>query len=451
MIIAIKWSVKIDSRAGIRNPRRAGIYRIKVYTSADTVSAWEDYRVGLAIITPVVFISPDTVGEKSQYTIGFTTSTQGALRPGKDYIYLDFPSETYIPANILTKHVTINGQNAFDVETFPRRNAITLTVPYGVQINDDSYVNIVFKNEAGIRNPDIPDEYQIAVSTTADKNEVKSKQYTVTKPSSTSSSRESDKPDIFLSTYRPEETTNMQITFKEGTLGDLRGDDKINLIFPVAYKIRGQLDPQYVTVNGREVEKLELIGQTLVLTVPYGVDLSAQELTEIKIDSQVGITNPDREGDYSLLLCSSLKYDQLFNYTVKISSTAIGNTGEKPSVELSSRKPGESSSYFVFFINNISGTLREGDTISLSFPTGTLVPQSLSRSFVKVNGKVPDRVRVAGNKVTLYLPEDLRIKENASITVLIEEMAGIENPRTAGGYNLVVETSLGYFALSARI
>jgi hypothetical protein len=198
----------------------------------------------------------------------------------------------------------------------------------------------------------------------------------------------------------------------------------------------------------REVEKLELIGQTLVLTVPYGVDLSAHELTEIKIGSQVGIKNPEKEGDYSLLLCSSLKYDQLFNYTVRISDTAIGNTGEKPSVELSSRKPGESSSYFVFFINNISGTLREGDTISLSFPTGTLMPGSLSRSFVKINGKVPDRVRVAGNKIILDLPEDIQLKENASVTVLIEETAGIENPRTAGGYNLVVETSLGYFALS---
>jgi hypothetical protein len=92
-----KVVIKIDSRAGIRNPRRAGIYRIKIYTSADTVSSWEDYRVGLAIVTPVVIISPDIVGEKSQYTIGFTTSTQGALRPGKDYIYLDFPSDTYIP------------------------------------------------------------------------------------------------------------------------------------------------------------------------------------------------------------------------------------------------------------------------------------------------------------------------------------------------------------------
>jgi hypothetical protein len=35
----------------------------------------------------------------------------------------------------------------------------------------------------------------------------------------------------------------MQISFKEGTLGDLRGDDKINLIFPVAYKIVVSLTP----------------------------------------------------------------------------------------------------------------------------------------------------------------------------------------------------------------
>ncbi|MDD4146806.1 MAG: copper amine oxidase N-terminal domain-containing protein [Clostridia bacterium] len=319
--------VKIASQAGIRNPRQTGTYRLRVYTSADTVNAWEDYRVGLAIAAPFVFLSPDTVGEASQYTIGFMTSKQGALQSGKDFIYLDFPSDTYLSSDILTKHVTINGQNAFDVDVTPRTKSVRLTVPYGVRIGGDTYVNIVFSNGAGIRNPDTSGNYQITVSTSADKNEVKSKEYVVMKAAA-GSSPEADKPDVFLSSYKTGESITLQISFKEGTLGNLRGGDKINLIFPVAYKIGGRIVPQYVTVNEREVEKLELIGQTLVLTLPDGVDLAARQLTEIKVGSQVGVENPGKEGDYSLLLCSSIKYDQLFNYTVRISGSASGNNGE---------------------------------------------------------------------------------------------------------------------------
>ena len=43
--------IRIDSRAGIRNPRKSGTYNLGVYTSADTVSAsisvkW-DYQLPL--------------------------------------------------------------------------------------------------------------------------------------------------------------------------------------------------------------------------------------------------------------------------------------------------------------------------------------------------------------------------------------------------------------------
>ena len=49
--------------------------------------------MGLSITTPVVFVNPNGAREKGQYTIGFTTSREGALAARDDRIYLEFPVE----------------------------------------------------------------------------------------------------------------------------------------------------------------------------------------------------------------------------------------------------------------------------------------------------------------------------------------------------------------------
>ncbi|MDD2433420.1 MAG: hypothetical protein PHX01_07020, partial [Clostridia bacterium] len=411
--------VKIDSRAGIRNPRKAGNYRLKVYTSADTVSTWENYNIGMSINAPAVFVTPNGADEKAQYMVGFTTSERGALKSGQDYIYINFPSDTYIPDHIYTRHVTVNGYDAHYVETFPKNDYLRIKIPYGARIIAETYVNIIIKKEAGIRNPDVAGDYRLAVSTTADEEEVKSKEYTIVRETQEPSREEKEAKHIVLSTYRPRENTSLRLSFREGELGDLRAGDKINMIFPVAYEISGKLASRYVTLNGQEVEDLELIGQTLVFTVPYGVDLGAKEYTEIRVGSEIGLKNPAKEDAYSILLCSSREYAEFLNYTVEIKSTGATDNKEKISLELSNKEAGKEARYFIYFVNQTGEVLAKGDKISLHFPTGALVPSNISRSYFKINGEIPDKVEVAGNKITLTLSERQEIKKNASATIFI--------------------------------
>jgi phage baseplate assembly protein gpV len=446
-------TVKIDSRVGIRNPRQTGNYRFQVYTSTDTLGTWVDYRIGMAIATPIVVINPNGGGKDSQYTIGFTTSKEGALKAGKGQIYLEFPDDTYIPRSISTKYVTVNGQNAEDVDTTPQDNIITITVPSNARIAEETYVNIVLKSEAGIENPDVSGEYRISVSTTADKNKVRSNPYTVeglVEKSEEDNDDGSSKPTVRLSSYKPGAKISLDISFEEGLMGSLRSGDKLHIIFPTAYEISGKIDSEYVTINGEEAEKLELIGQSLVVTLPDDVDFSDSNITEVKIGSQVGIKNPEKEASYSLLLCSSINSSQIFNCSVKISENAAENEGERPSIELTSTEAGKNSGYLIFFPNTGSQTMLEDDTITLTFPVGTVVPADLSRSFIRINGQIAEKVKVSSNKVTLTLPEGLLIKKDAIITVLIEETAEIKNPKKDGSYSLVVQTSTGYFAISAE-
>lgn len=431
--------VKIDSKAGIRNPHNAGNYRLRVYTSADTVSTAQDYNIGMSINAPVVFVSPNGTSEKGQYMIGFTTSERGALRGGQDYIYLDFPSDTDLPDYIYTRDVTVNGFNAHYVETFPRNHYLRIKVPAEARIIADTYVNILIKKEAGLRNPAEAGSYRLAVSTTADEEEVKSKEYEIIKETPAPSREEQEGKSISLSSYCPQEITSLRLSFREGELGALRTGDKINMIFPVAYKIAGKINSRHVTLDGWEVEDLELIGQTLVFTVPGGIDWGENDYTEIRVTSEVGIQNPEKEDSYSILLCSSREYAEFLNYTVKISPGGANTNQPRITLELSNQEPGKVARYFVFLINETEHNLGKGDKISLHFPTGTLVPASISRSYLKINGEIPEEIVVAGNKITFTLNERQEIKEGAGITIFLEEDAGIVNPAKAGNYILMVE------------
>lgn len=329
--------VKFDSRAGIRNPRKAGTYRVNVYTSKDSESVGESYRVGMSLLSPVVSVSPNQAGEKSQYSIGFTTSANGSLQAGKDYLYLEFPSDTYIPNGISTSYVTVNGFKAQAVDSSRSKRTVTIKVPYGITIGDATYVSIVFKAEAGIKNPDKGGEYRLEVSTSADSSMVKSKAYTVvgkkedetSDGTGSSAEDEDEKLKVVLSAYGTGKYASVKVSFQADAFGTLSRGDKIYFLFPSNFTVPGSIKPEEVKVNGLITEGLERMGQALVVTLPGGFDLINKEKIEISINPGVGIKTPAQEGVYSFFLYSSREINKITDYKVKISNN-VQDTEEEP-------------------------------------------------------------------------------------------------------------------------
>lgn len=332
--------VTIDSRAGIRNPRKAGTYKLYVYTSADSESEDESYTVGLSILSPVVFISPSAADEKSQYTIGFTTSANGALEAGKDTITLYFPDDTTIPTSINTSYVTVNGTKAKAVECSRSKETITVTVPTGITIGDDTYVSIVFKTEAGIKNPEEPGNYQLEVSTSADDSKVKSRNYTVSgtaKDDDEDEDADSDDEDVSsdsnaefsaeLSNYGLGKSVSILYTYENGVFGDLKRGDKLYLIFAADFTLPSTIATEDVLVNGLKADKVERTGQAVVVTLPGGVDLVDNEETVVTVLQDAGIKNPLNAGSYSLFAYSSVKPSQIEDYKVTIGNSSSDNNG----------------------------------------------------------------------------------------------------------------------------
>ena len=90
---------------------------------------------------------------------------------------------------------------------------------------------------------------------------------------------------------------------------------------------------------------------------------------------------------------------------------------------------------------NITGTLAIGGTISVEFPTGTVVPTSYEFGDAKVQGEdiSAGDIAVAGQVVTITLP--IGIGAPAQVTVVFGVDAGITNPGAAADYTLRVRTS----------
>jgi hypothetical protein len=422
-----KVTINISSSADIRNPDDPGKYELGVYTSKDSLLVEDEYSVGLSISTPVVTVSPGDGGKNSQYSIGFTTSSDGALTGGVDYIYLYFPSGTYIPSSINSSYVTVNGYAAKSVSCVRSERKISIRLPSNISIQDNSYVGVVIKSGAGVKNPSSGGKYRLEVSTTADSSKVKSQEYTITGTSSSAT-----KPTVALSTNKTGEYPTITIEYELGFGYDLEGDyDEITIVFPDEFSLPNSLSKSDITIEGEMIADYDIDDNELVLTVPKDID--GGDEVEIIIKSSARIKNPTKEGSYTLEIYTSQDSSKVESKSFTIGSAS---TIELCQVELSNYTAGQDPRYFISIFASEEWNLQGGDSIIITFPAGTTVPSSISTSYIKINDEYVEDVSVNNRTVTIELPED--IDEGDKIVVEIAESAGIKNPNTPGSYKLEV-------------
>jgi len=426
-----KVTVTIASGANIRNPDEAGKYELGVYTSRDSLLVEEIYSVGLSISTPVVVISPADGGKNSQYSIGFTTSSNGTLSAGEGYIYLYFPSGTTVPGSISSSYVTVNGYTARSVTCTKSERKIAVRIPSDINILKNSYVQVVIKSSAGVKNPSSGGKYRLEACTSADTGKVKSTEYTITGTASSAS-----KPEVDLSTKKAGQYPDITIEFELGSGGDLEGGyDEIAIIFPDGFSLPGSLSRSDITIDGVRVAGYDISGNELVLTVPE--DLYGGDNVEVVIKSSAGIKNPTAEGSYKLKIYTSQDSTKVESKSFSIGSAS---PAEQPQVELSSSTPGQVSQYLISIFASEDWDLEEWDSIIITFPNDTTLPSSISGSYIKINDEIADSVSVSSRTMTIGLPEDTVIDEGDKVVVDITSSAGIQNPTTSGSYKLEVVT-----------
>lgn len=424
-------NVTVSESAGIRNPDDPGKYELGVYTSQDSLLIDAVYSVGLSISPPLVAVSPAEGGVNGQYSIGFTTSSKGTLAAGEGYIYLYFPSGTTVPSTISSSYVTVNGYKARSVSCTRSERKVAVRIPSDINIQKNSYVQVVIKSSAGIKNPGKGGKYRLEVATSADTGKVKSKEYTIT-GIATSLSR----PEVELSTYKAGQYPDITIEFELGSGGDLEGGyDEITIVFPDEFSLPGSLSRSDITINGDRIDDYEINDNELVLTIP--ADLEGGDDVEIVIDSLAKVRNPITSGNYRLEIYTSRDSSR-----IQSSSFNIGSESDRilPQVELSNYLPGQTSQWLIAIFASKDWDTEESDNIIITFPAGTAVPYSIANYFVEVNDIVAKYALVNDRELTIGLPDDVVVEDGEKVVVRILEAAGIQNPTEPGNYSIEVIT-----------
>ncbi len=175
--------VVIQSGAGIKNPTETGTYKVAVWTSSDPNPVeTPSFTIGPSSVSNVkVTVTPQIASMQAMYIITFQTGSFGALVQG-DSIKIRFPQDTYIPPYIEQGKIKINAQNVSNVSV--SGTTVTITIPFLVPSGYS--VAVQFSPDSGIKNPSIPQNYIISVSTSKETNEVQSAPYEIIKGVTTS-------------------------------------------------------------------------------------------------------------------------------------------------------------------------------------------------------------------------------------------------------------------------
>ena len=177
--------VIISKDAKIKNPSKAGKYKLTVYTSQDSTpvdSPLFDILSESQIKDVKCSVNPPTINKVARWEISFKTGTLGGLSIGSK-IWIEFPSGTTISGTIPSGSVTIDGLPAVTQKELTLK--IGITTPK--EILPNSTVNVVITEDAGIKNPSSPSStYKIKLSTTTEQTPVESDVFTIYQPPSSS-------------------------------------------------------------------------------------------------------------------------------------------------------------------------------------------------------------------------------------------------------------------------
>ena len=201
------------------------------------------------------------------------------------------------------------------------------------------------------------------------------------------------------------------ITFDNGSAGALDTSDDIIITFPEGTTIgsdvaRVAANATYpILVQTDTVTSVSVSGLEVTLSVPAAISASTADITVSFARGSNMILNPTTTGsNKSLALQTTPEPDPVSSAAYTITSTAT--TLSSPTVVVSPASVADTAAYTITFNTGSNGKLLVGDSLKVTFPTGTTMPGSaILASDVRVNGTaLTADPHVDGLSVTMATP-----------------------------------------------
>jgi hypothetical protein len=438
--------------AGLFNPSAAS-FTLQVRTSVEATNVVSNgYTINPAtttISTPAVPVSPAVVQTKAAYTVTFSTGSQGRLLGGTSTITVTYPGGTTVPASITPSSITVNGVPATVV--FSAGQAVTITVPPSVTINNSAMVVVVFATSTGIFNPSTAASYTLTARTSTETSAQTSNSYSIA-VSSTSTTPATVTPDPGQQSVNAKYT----ISFNTGGIGALQdGVSTITATYS-AGTIPASIAVSNVTINGVNADSVFTNpgARTVTARVPGSVSVgnNSNVLIVIGATSNV-ITNPTAANSTLTIRTSVEQTDITSNAftitsaTTSVDSAFVGPNGTTPTGGPAPQTVNTIAANNIKFKLGAQGGLSPGSsTITFTFPSNTVVPTSMIAGFITINGETVTTAPACNRllrTVTVTVPATAT-QVGALDTVYVNFGTGtqLRNSSLAGTYRLNVRTSV---------
>ncbi|MGB9795005.1 stalk domain-containing protein [Caldisericum exile] len=430
----------ISNTVGVKNPSTGGSYSITISTSTSGEPIGTGTLTIASAVTGVyVSVNPLLAGTKASYIIQFTPNI--ALVQNTDYIYIEFPAGTTLPTPVPNNVLFVgNSQVPSTYISYPSSTKMQIKVP--ISLNASVVQQVYIPDTFGIINTttsNVP--LTIKVSTSKETAPVDSNPFKLIGTSVSS-------PKVTVSPDSASSVAAYTIQFLVSPTGGLSPTtDYIKIEFGEGTTLPANTNPSYISINGVSCSNRLVSGNTLTVYMPSTLTINGGQYVIVQISSNFGIVNPSTPGTYALKISTSKDIIPVQAYYT-ITGTSISN------LDITVDPPTQNSNaqYTITFKTSSSGALSRSasDKIYVTFPTGFTVPNSISASYITVNGtQCTTSITNTNGKLTITTPID--IGANSSVTVVISKNANIINPPTAQTYQIKVSTSKDVVEVSDSI
>ncbi|BAH41089.1 hypothetical protein BBR47_01120 [Brevibacillus brevis NBRC 100599] len=241
--------------------------------------------------------------------------------------------------------------------------------------------------------------------------------------------------DVSADSTRVDEETEYTIEFEINK--DLSSGDSIFVRFPSDYSVDKKLKKSDVTLKDDDNDKISIDSVSVsknVVEVEVDEKIRKGTVLTLTIDN---ITNPEDKGSYEIEVKTSAETSYKGEkITISKSSSSSSSSSSKGDFEASpSSKNAEDSISLTLGKFNLSSKsrLKEGKYIYVNFPSKDMLPKSISKSDVKVNGYKPDYVSILdSDSIRIEIPSGA--DGDSYIKLEFTSSAGIVNPSKPDKY-----------------
>lgn len=454
---ATEVTISFQQNLGIKNPSHPGSYVVNARTirpdnsvinNTTASNPYALFAAGSSIDRPIVSVAGQN------YTITFNTGEKGGLAAGLNKINLTFPS-----AIGAISSATMNGTTIAAGNRVINGNSVSITVPAGVNVGNNSKVTLVLN---GLTNP-ANGTYSIVASTSAEPNQIISSDYTLGGTSFTINSAPNINPQGVnqIATY--------EIYGLSGSGNYLRGNnDFIRFIFPEGVVLPDEITLAQIQTsinNGGNVSSIETNKQNRSVTLYLEKSAAGQpnqtfQVSWVKFLNTAGIRNPSiastgvnnpanntiNTNNFRILVSSSRNpnYAQTPTFNIQPSGTNLF-TVDEVSVSPNVRNASNVALTIKFTPDATIGKLIGGSSLGTnylrldSYSGFKNFPASFNPALVTINGVSLQRVdRNSNTQMTMFLPDGLVLEPGvqAEIRILGQNGLSIVNNGTSGSIAL---------------